>query len=393
MMALAIAMMLISGIIMVNVELEKSWQFKLYQWHKSGGVLLMLALTVRILLRAITSIPPLPPHFPKLEQIAAKLGHLGLYLAMATMVLSGWTMVSSSAYGLPTVVFGWFEWPHIPALQSNQTVETLARNIHFFSAIGLGLLVIGHIGAVIKHRLVDQENLLQRMWWQRKPMPVRAPCWKVSLIGVSTAVFTVVVIAFIIFSPLQSPVSNTASAITSDTVTTGQKTHDFVVDTARSRVSFSGVHMDNPFTGFFDQWQAQFYFNPDGLEQSHIYARFVTGSADTGNALYDGTLAESDWFDSDTYPEATFTSETISANLDTDQQNSYRVMGVLTIRAISQPVSFNMKVEQLDDTSIHLNAAVIIDRLAYKIGAESDPDADWVSRNIAVDLNIQADRK
>ena len=391
-MAIAICLMLISGVIMVNVELEKFWQFNLYQWHKSVGVLLILALFARILLRAITSIPTLPKHLPKIEKIAAKLGHLALYVAMATLVLSGWSMVSSSAYGLPTVVFGWFEWPHIPWFQANQAVESVSRNVHFFGAMSLVLLLAGHIGAVIKHRIVDRENLLQRMWWQRESTRVGASPWKISIILVSATVFIAVILRITIFPPREPPLSDNASVTESDILTTTSKNYDFIVDTVHSRMTFSGSHMDSPFSGVFGQWRASLRFNPNALDRSHIHATFITDSVNTGEPVYDGTLPEADWFASEVYPEATFVSDKIVANLAIDQQTSYRVTGLLTIRDTSRPVSFDMKIRQINNTSIHFDAAFTIDRLAYRIGAESDPGADWVSRDIAVQMEIQAFR-
>ncbi len=49
-MALAIFLMLISGVIMEYVNIDKKLKFDLYQYHKSLGVLLLIALFIRIFL-------------------------------------------------------------------------------------------------------------------------------------------------------------------------------------------------------------------------------------------------------------------------------------------------------------------------------------------------------
>lgn len=77
-------------------------------------------------------------------------------------------MVSASVYGLPTIVFGWFEWPHIPNLQGNEIAENLAKDAHFYLAILFGLMLFAHIGAVVKHAVKDKENLMTRIWWSRQ---------------------------------------------------------------------------------------------------------------------------------------------------------------------------------------------------------------------------------
>lgn len=171
-MAVGFIMMLASGIIMIYVPIEKSLQFKLYQWHKAVGVLLFLAFFVRIIWRLISHamqhIPALPAHFSYLEQWMAKFGHLSLYGLMLMMPLSGWVMVSASVYGLPTIVFDWFEWPHIPGIQGNKTIEARAKEAHFYLSISFGLMITLHIAAVIRHWVKDKENLMIRMLWTTK---------------------------------------------------------------------------------------------------------------------------------------------------------------------------------------------------------------------------------
>ncbi|MEM6811794.1 MAG: cytochrome b [Pseudomonadota bacterium] len=168
-MALGFFLMIGSGIAMTYLPIDPSVKFNLYQWHKSGGILLLLAFGLRILWRLISEfmnkIPPLPQSFSKLEKIAAKAGHWGLYAFMIAMPLSGWVMVSSSVYGLPTIVFGWFEWPHIPNIQANEGIENVAKTAHFiFALLFIGMILV-HIAAVIKHAVKDNENLMPRIWW------------------------------------------------------------------------------------------------------------------------------------------------------------------------------------------------------------------------------------
>ncbi|MEM7619927.1 MAG: cytochrome b [Pseudomonadota bacterium] len=165
-MALAFFLMLASGIVMTYIDIGQSLKFQMYQWHKSLGVLLLLALGLRIIWRFISTAPALPDHFSALEKIAGHAGHLALYVFMILMPLSGWVMVSSSVYGLPTIVFDMFEWPHIPDIQGNEVIETRSRNAHFVFAVLFSIIIFTHIAAVIKHMLYDNENLLNRMWWR-----------------------------------------------------------------------------------------------------------------------------------------------------------------------------------------------------------------------------------
>lgn len=162
-MACAFFLMLASGLAMENLELERSFKFRLYQWHKSLGVLLLLAAGLRLLLRLMVNPPAWPARMSARQKKAASLGHWGLYAWMVALPASGWVMVSASAYGLPTLVFGWFEWPHIPAVAGNAQIESSANNAHRLLAYSFMALIAGHIAAVIRHALMDKEKLLPRM--------------------------------------------------------------------------------------------------------------------------------------------------------------------------------------------------------------------------------------
>jgi cytochrome b561 len=161
--ALAIILMLASGLVMKEMELAKDVKFQLYQWHKSLGVLVLCAVLLRVVVRLLTHPPALPARMKLWERKAAGLGHFALYGLMLAMPLTGWAVVSSSVYGLPTMVFGWFEWPHIPGLAGNEMLHDLAEELHENFALLMMFVIAVHLAAVVKHYVVDKENLLPRM--------------------------------------------------------------------------------------------------------------------------------------------------------------------------------------------------------------------------------------
>jgi len=167
--ALALVFMFASGLYMVNVDISKADQYRLFQIHKASGVLLLWALILRIGTRALTRAPDLPNTLEPQQIFKAKLGHVFLYIALVTMPLSGWLMVSASPFGLPTFVFvDWIKWPHIPGVARNKTVETIANNVHWITASVLVTLIIGHVSALVWHKKKHNLNLINRMWWNKK---------------------------------------------------------------------------------------------------------------------------------------------------------------------------------------------------------------------------------
>jgi polyisoprenoid-binding protein YceI len=161
----------------------------------------------------------------------------------------------------------------------------------------------------------------------------------------------------------------------------------YEVDYAKSRLAFSGKHTGNDFTGAFEKWDALIAFDPDDLAASKIEVTVDTASAKTGNKLYDGTLPNDDWFDVKNHPQAKFISSGIAKNPD----GSYTAKGMLTIRAVAQPISFDFALSDLAAPTVKFT--LTLDRLAFTIGAKSDPKAEWVSREIMLDVMLVAVRQ
>lgn len=165
-MAIAFLLMLGSGLAFDNIDMSQSLKFNMYQWHKSLGLLLLVAFFIRIGWRLFHKPPQLPHSFKKLDIIGATLGHIGLYALMIAMPVTGWLMVSSSPYGLPTIIFGWFEWPHIEFAKGSEFIHQRAKDAHWVLGWAFIVMAVVHVAAVIKHIKVDKVNLLKRMWFK-----------------------------------------------------------------------------------------------------------------------------------------------------------------------------------------------------------------------------------
>jgi polyisoprenoid-binding protein YceI len=142
-------------------------------------------------------------------------------------------------------------------------------------------------------------------------------------------------------------------------------------------VTFSGQHAGMNFEGNFERWEATLILPPQN--NPSITATFYMGYAKTGDSIYDSTLPEFDWFDVENHPQGKFVSTQISITED-----GYRVWGDLTLKNITNPANFML----VDDGDI-LRASFDINRLAYQIGTESDPEAEWVSKTISISMLIK----
>lgn len=383
-MALGILIMLGSGVIMTYAPLTQSQQFTLYQWHKSAGVLLLIAAAIRIITRLFAQhkqrIPPLPQTIPAREIIASHLGHFGLYALILFMPLSGWLMVSASIYGLPTYLFGWFEWPHLPGLAQNELVESVAKDSHFYGAILLGLLLAGHLGAVIKHKLHEGVNLIPRMTWPEPP-------WRL-LASVVTSLFaagTLISLSQTHLAETKRPVaSNGAEGGTTQSNQGNTSRGNYFVLKNQSTIQFSGSNAGDAFTGTIQEWVGEFFIYLDDLAKSSVTVEFDMSSAATGNPMYDETLTESDWFDTTQFPTASYK----SSNIQFDRTKGFFSEGELTLKGIVAPLVLQFTTSDLKGDPVTLKTTFEIDRLHHNVGVESDPSADWVSQFIALEVTI-----
>lgn len=155
--ALAVVGLFAMGWWMTELGYYDTWYNLGPWWHRSVGVLLLVATLLRVAWRFLLPAPV--ARGPRLERIAAHLGHIGLYVLMLVVLVSGYMI--STADGRSIDVFGWFQAPAIISDLPNQA--TLVGTIHWYSALALIILAVGHALAALKHLLVDRNDVLLRM--------------------------------------------------------------------------------------------------------------------------------------------------------------------------------------------------------------------------------------
>ncbi len=133
-------------------------RLKLFNWHKWAGVTILALSALRLLWR-LTHRPPVDLPMPGWQKLGAHAVHWLLYAAFFAVPLSGWAY--SSAAGFPIVWFGVLPLPDFVG-KDKELAESL-KQVHQFFAYGLGLLVLAHLGAVVKHVVLDKDGLLRRM--------------------------------------------------------------------------------------------------------------------------------------------------------------------------------------------------------------------------------------
>lgn len=164
--ALIVIFLLGLGYYMAEFVSDVYLQFDLTQLHKSWGFVVFALTLLRLLWRLANPAPPLPAGTGPLARALASGGHAALYLLLIALPVSGWLMASASdlqeLYNVKNMVFGLFEMPD-PFQPGDKALSVTFGAIHFWCAVAMTVLLLGHAGAALKHHFIDRDAVLRRM--------------------------------------------------------------------------------------------------------------------------------------------------------------------------------------------------------------------------------------
>lgn len=150
------------GFLTQQVAADPVFQFSLYQWHKSLGLLILTLALIR-LIWALTGIRPRPADgVTRLEATAAHAAHRVLLALTVLVPLAGWAVVSTSPLGIPVYILDLFAVPNLPLPVSDGN-ELFWSWVHAILAYGAAAVIAVHLGAALWHHLVRRDDTLRRM--------------------------------------------------------------------------------------------------------------------------------------------------------------------------------------------------------------------------------------
>lgn len=161
----AIALMIIvqipAGMFMSQMDFSQT-KFTMYQLHKSFGFIVLGLSLFRLYWRLTHPIPALPDNTAGWKAAAAKLTHVGFYVVIIGIPLTGWLMVSASPLEIPTKIFFAIPVPHWP-VPISEASEGLFRLSHELLAKATIALLVLHVGAALNHHFREKDDVLIRM--------------------------------------------------------------------------------------------------------------------------------------------------------------------------------------------------------------------------------------
>jgi cytochrome b561 len=145
------------GIYTVTFSEPTSLRTFYFNLHKSIGVTLLVAILIRIFWRFSHAAPAFPATMPGWEKKLADAVHKVMYLLMLAMPVSGVLMATYSKYGIL-----WFGIPLVKGLDNTELRE-MFMEAHEVIAFLLLALVVLHVAAAIKHKVIDKDDVMKRM--------------------------------------------------------------------------------------------------------------------------------------------------------------------------------------------------------------------------------------
>lgn len=159
-----IAVLIVTNFILawVSEDATKEVRSALIGNHKAIGIIVLALTLVRIGWRLTHKPPPLVETLKAWEIALSKVVHVLIYGLMLAIPLAGWAMSSSFSKGGPVSIFGLFGVPALPVGYDKAT-QGLFYELHEITATLMLVLLALHVGAALKHHLIDKDGTLRRM--------------------------------------------------------------------------------------------------------------------------------------------------------------------------------------------------------------------------------------
>ncbi|MEN7536175.1 cytochrome b/b6 domain-containing protein [Aurantiacibacter flavus] len=392
--------------------------FELYQLHKSIGITILLLTFVRLGWRFTHSRPP------KIEGgftgFLASAVHVGFYVLMIGVPLTGWAIVSTSAISVPTMVFGVVPWPHLPLdAGMNHTFEE-AHEI--LAKVGIGLFALHVVGA-LRHHFLMRDSLLGRM----------APGGVASVaLGLMVAVIALWAAVYFgiggsaghehegeeqeqdVTLPPDGSEAEGRVALDAENVAEEEPTEDLAdedaeepaddevvaeeepaaeeTETAGPPPSWTiqpggtlGFNVDNggmALNGSFSRWSGTIAMDPEAPESARIAIEIDLSSASLGDGTQNAMLKGPDFLGAGANPTATWRSTSVRRV----SGNRYTADGTLNLKGVSRPqrIAFTLSGSGARRS---VSGTAAIDRKAFNVGTgdAAESVAPTVNVNFAFD--------
>jgi cytochrome b561 len=158
--AAAILILLIHGWWMTHLT-PRPDRLANYAWHSALGYDVLVLMVLRILWRWVNLVPAQPADSKPWERLAAWLGHIGLYVLVFVVSLTGWAVANTFRVPITQDLFGLT----VPQMVGtvDRAMRALIEETHMVLAYVLAVLVAVHVVGALRHHFWKRNDVLRRM--------------------------------------------------------------------------------------------------------------------------------------------------------------------------------------------------------------------------------------
>ncbi len=157
---------------------------------------------------------------------------------------------------------------------------------------------------------------------------------------------------------------------------------EYQADVAHSTVSFVVESALIDAQGTFKQWTAVARVEGGDLSTMQLEASIDIGGIDTGIQKRDDHLRSPDFFETETYPKATFKSRSVKV----ESPERLVVTGDLTIKGMTRSLSVPVAIKYADATRYRLAGEITINRNEF--GVDYQSNLNPISNDVAIKLDV-----
>ncbi|MBV6826023.1 YceI family protein [Pseudomonas sp. PD9R] len=151
------------------------------------------------------------------------------------------------------------------------------------------------------------------------------------------------------------------------------------VNPTASTISFTYGQMGSRMYGTFSKFEGHLDFDTASPEAAHAKLTINLDSIDAGSSDANSELQKPAWFDTTTYPQATFESTEVK-NLG---NNRYLITGRLTLRGLTRVVTVPVLLKAENTIGI-FDGELTLKRDDFKIG-----EGEWADTVVSNEINIR----
>lgn len=341
--------------------------------HKSVGITILALALVRLAWRAKNPPPALPATMPAWQVRASHISHWSLYGLIIVIPITGWLMSSASAYSV-----SWFNLFQLPDfVAADAELKNTFKDVHETLAKILALIALLHIGAALKHAVIDKDGVLNRM---------------VSTVSVVLFVGIITLgVATLGQSGKQGSSRSKDSVVTAPTgaiddgVVATSELPVWLIDYSNSYIRFVGSQAGADFDGEWLSWTAALQFSSAAVASSVFDVTVNTAEVNTNDQERDDVMTDPEWFDTRAFPAAFYRASSFVENND----GSFDAQGQLVIKGVASPVVLRFTVEETGAQRI-LIGHTEFKRLDLGVGVGEWEDTSWVDDEVRVNVRVEA---